>query len=219
MAKRSGWVTGTVIVLIGILLLLNTTGTYKIGSIWTYIPSLFVLLGLYSLIKSRFRDLFGPLVLIFVGGVWQLVSLGELEGSEAWDLWPAILIILGISILFNRRRRFVSEWEGDEFEVVSVSGRSNRNIEPSKFTKGSATAVLGDVNVDLRGSEISSPSELEAVSVLGDLKIRVPEEWNVRIEGTSFLGSIKDKRPEMDRGSEPDLVIDGVAVLGDITIS
>jgi hypothetical protein len=37
--------TGAVIVIIGVLLLLSTTGVYDVGIPWRYVPSLFILLG------------------------------------------------------------------------------------------------------------------------------------------------------------------------------
>jgi len=45
------------------------------------------------------------LVLIVVGIIALLVSLGVITGSIWTFVWPAILIILGLSFLFGRHHR------------------------------------------------------------------------------------------------------------------
>jgi hypothetical protein len=52
------------------------------------------------------RSLFWPLVLIGVGLVWLLNSLGVLQTAHIvilLNLWPLILIVLGVHLLFGRR--------------------------------------------------------------------------------------------------------------------
>ncbi len=49
--------------------------------------------------------MFIGLVLIAVGIIWLLVKLGVLTGSIWGYTWPAILIILGLVLLFGHRRR------------------------------------------------------------------------------------------------------------------
>jgi hypothetical protein len=45
---------GAIILIFGILLLFRTTGIYDTGQLLRYIPSLFVLLGIYALWKTVF---------------------------------------------------------------------------------------------------------------------------------------------------------------------
>ena len=76
--------TGGVIILIGLLLLLSTTGLLEIRSIWEWVPLLFVLLGVWALLRSEFRNLVGPLAVVLAlrAGSWRLaygaVGLGVL---------------------------------------------------------------------------------------------------------------------------------------------
>lgn len=74
-------ILGAVIVLLGALLLLDTTGIYETGPLFRYTPSLFVLVGLYVLYVSRFRNLVGPIALLLVAGGVQLVTLDII----GWD--------------------------------------------------------------------------------------------------------------------------------------
>jgi hypothetical protein len=56
--------------------------------------------------RAHYRSLFWPVVLIGVGVLWLLTNLGYLTTVrmvEIWRLWPALLILAGIDILFARR--------------------------------------------------------------------------------------------------------------------
>ena len=67
--------TGAVIEILGILLLLSTTGVYDVGSVWRYVPSLFILLGVWALSRSDFRNVRGPVILILIADTVQLLTL------------------------------------------------------------------------------------------------------------------------------------------------
>ena len=113
-------VVGVLVVVIGLLLLLNTTDLYDTRFLFDYIPSVFVLLGLYAMVRSRFRNLFGPLVVVVVAGVWQLTALDVVAGDEVADLWPLFVVLFGLSVWRGRRRTAT---------VVLDSGRSRTRIE------------------------------------------------------------------------------------------
>ncbi len=58
--------------------------------------------------------MFIPGLIIVVGVVWLLKSLGILN-SDIWSLiWPVALIILGISMLFRKGRRFAGQPRRDQ---------------------------------------------------------------------------------------------------------
>ncbi len=50
-------VIGALIVLVGLVLLLETTNVYDADYLFRYIPSLFVILGLFVMVRSRFRNI------------------------------------------------------------------------------------------------------------------------------------------------------------------
>lgn len=56
--------------------------------------------------RAHYRSLFWPVVLIGVGVLWLLTNLGYLTAVrmvEIWRLWPVLLILAGVDILFARR--------------------------------------------------------------------------------------------------------------------
>lgn len=57
-------VLGALVIVIGLALLAETTGYADVSVFWTYVPSLFVLLGLFALVASGFRNVVGPVIVV-----------------------------------------------------------------------------------------------------------------------------------------------------------
>ncbi len=66
---------GAIVFILGVLLLLKTTGIYDTGELLMYIPSLFILLELYVFWRSGFSDVVRSIILIVVFAAIQLLIL------------------------------------------------------------------------------------------------------------------------------------------------
>ena len=59
--------------------------------------------------ERGYRSLFWPVILIGVGVLWLLTQLGVFDAADwssplgLWPLWPAVLIVLGLDMIFGRR--------------------------------------------------------------------------------------------------------------------
>lgn len=86
----------------------------------------------------------------------------------------------------------------------------------------SVNAVLGDANIDLREAHYSAREVvISATSVLGSVKLTVPPNVHVIVEGNGVLGDFKEpsgKVPEALTADSPVVRVRGVAVLGDVTV-
>ncbi|HEX6256079.1 MAG TPA: DUF1707 domain-containing protein [Euzebyales bacterium] len=82
-----------------------------------------------------------------------------------------------------------------------------------------ALAVMGDALIDLQGVEFQGDVlVINAISVMGDVEIVVPEGVAVDLRGLSVMGS---RTVEIDGDVAPDapvVRVDGVAVMGDVTV-
>ena len=61
--------------------------------------------------NRRFPNLFWPIILIGVGGLYLLSNLGMIEMIsfyEIWRLWPVFLVIAGVNMLFGRNNRWLA---------------------------------------------------------------------------------------------------------------
>lgn len=218
--------TGLIVVVIGILLLLGTTGTYDVGRLWRYVPSLFVLLGVWAIIRSGGRNLAGPAILIIVAGTVQLLTLELITGATIGAWWPALIVLFGVSIIVGhwRRRRRVPTVDADDFDLLGVFGGSQRRVGSASFTGGTATAVFGGIEVDLRDAAVAEPpAVITAVALFGGVELVVPEEWNVAIDALPVFGAVEDdrRRPRADvePPDGPDLIVTGFVAFGGISIT
>jgi hypothetical protein len=86
----------------------------------------------------------------------------------------------------------------------------------------SVNAVLGDANIDLREAHYSAREVvISATSVLGSVKVTVPPNVHVIVEGNGVLGDFKEpsgKVPEELTADSPVVRVRGIAVLGDVTV-
>lgn len=218
--------TGTVIALIGIILLLSTTGFVEMRSVWGWIAALFVLVGVWALIRSEFRNLVGPIMLIAIAGTFFLRNVGLLPDGVIGIWWPLFVVLFGLLIMINRsRRRQRIRLEGHqagEVTSVAVFGSDERRPVTEQFTGGELVAVFGDARLDLSDAGVRvRPAIVETITVFGSTEIRVPEGWDVRLETLSVFGETSDRRrrvDDQDSTDDPELIVTGVALFGDIEI-
>ena len=104
------YVIGGVLVILGLLLLLSTTGLLPLNLGWGFIgdwwPLLLVGWGLYGLVSGgrlRFRS--WAVILLLLGILFQLAELGFWEWSNLARLWPGLIVLAGLLILLRRRGR------------------------------------------------------------------------------------------------------------------
>jgi hypothetical protein len=123
------------------------------------VPSLFILLGLWALYRSDFRNVTGPLILILIAGTVQLLALGLITGEVIASWWPALIVLFGLSVIFGhwRRTRRVPSVTTDDFDLIGIFGGSEQRVASTSFRGGTATAVFGGVEVDLRDVEVGDP--------------------------------------------------------------
>ncbi|MBI9045250.1 MAG: hypothetical protein JEZ06_12240 [Anaerolineaceae bacterium] len=71
--------------------------------------------------KQGYRSLFWPFLLVGVGVIWLLSNLGFIPSANLWALlrlWPLILIVMGLDILFGRRSPLIGAFIG----FVAIAG-------------------------------------------------------------------------------------------------
>ncbi len=105
---------------------------------------------------------------------------------------------------------------------VAVMGDCKRRGEWTVPPKHAATAVMGDVVLDLRAATFQAPvTDIVATSVMGDIKILVNESTSVEIDGTPIMGDFEqrpDKTPAKLTPDSPTVRVHGYAVLGNVRV-
>ena len=239
--SASRLIFGIIVIGIGVLFLLNSAGIADTSGLLRWWPMIIVLVGVWRLIAGKFRSLFGPLLLIAIGAILQIWNLNAFDMNLGKFLWPAIIIVVGIAILAggarrrNRGRRnsptsgnaspiidvdaFASTADDDDATLHAVVGTQDRVIS-GDFQSGSINVVMGSGSLDLRNARvINKPATLEVSVMMGEVKVRVPADWNVRIVNSIQVGEAKDIRAGQNDDDDPDLIIRGSLKMGGLQIT
>lgn len=109
----------------------------------------------------------------------------------------------------------------DVLNISAVFGSVNRVVTSKNFKGGEVSSVFGGVELNLMKAELSGTAVLDVAAVMGGLEIIVPANWKVRVDITTILGGVDDKRPvEFIPNDESDkiLVLTGSCVFGGVEI-
>ena len=229
MGGSGRWIIGIALVVVGVVVLLSNTGVIELGGLIRWTPSLLILLGILKMVANRFRRNTGPIILIAVGVVVQLIVLGF---SAIALLWPALLILIGVVILFGRGRRQSSQAteahqpteahtvHNVEGNLATVMGTTDRRVSHADLSGEEIVTVMGTSKLDMRDISISDmPAELNITCVMGQVNIRVPSDLSVAIDNSTVMGESKDERRGAPSSAEAaDLTITGTVVMGSLKI-
>jgi len=227
-------IMGLIFVIVGGGLLLDTFGViefWPLLQIWW--PSALMIVALVKL-ATRSGSLFGSGMLFTVGALLQLGNLDLISGF--WSaFWPIILILIGVSMLFDRKKKynpFVKNqatsgegnglpYEDNRVDANAVFSGSEIRVTSKKFTGGSANAVFGGLELDLRSAEIEGNLAVLACSaIFGGIELKVPPHWTVHVKGTPIFGGIDDNTNRFRDTNVvgPTLVLDATVIFGGIEI-
>jgi hypothetical protein len=214
-------VIGGIVVVLGVLLLLGTTGTFETESLVQYVPSLFVLAGAYAIVRSGFRNLVGPVVLILVAGSVQLLVLDVITDAFVATYWPVLVVVVGLAILLSWGRGPDPTVLTEDLDLVAVFGGVERRPVGERFRSADIAVAFGGAELDLRDATSNHPSEVDALVLFGGAEVYVPEDWVVEVDALPVFGAVTDERPRAPlarEGETPDLVVTGAVAFGGITV-
>lgn len=206
---------GIAIVAVGVGFMLDSLNIYNfnhiIGDWW---PSLIVLAGLASLFSSP-RQFLWPLTIVFAGILLQLRQLNVLN-FDIWGLiWPAIIIIGGLSLIAQRSGHTKPQTTDDNIVdmFVTFSGLEAKN-QSDTFAGGKITALFGGVTLDLLKAKITDKATIDIFTAFGGIELRVPEGWRVKASGLPLFGGWDNKTEMPEDKDAPTLYIRGTCMFG-----
>jgi hypothetical protein len=145
--------------------------------------------------RGNYRSLFWPVVLIGAGVLWLLSNLGYIsyvQVIDLWRLWPVLLILAGIDLLFGRRVPLVGAGFG--LLVVALVAyvlafgmpiRVNANAQSEVVTETYSTpidrATAADVTLDFWSDPVSIHALSDTQNVID---ARITHTGSVRFSGT-----------------------------------
>ena len=203
-------IIGSVLIVLGGLLLLSNTDVINLDWGWDFIrtwwPIILIAWGLWELVSGGFRFRMWPVVLLLLGIGFQLSALDLWE----WDfsvVWPVFIVIVGLAILLRRRGRRERHRRRASGLVVdgvvegttvshpgSVAGSGSGSYSGNG---GSWRAVFNNLEEDYTGREFRG-GEVEANfgNVVLDLRGATLPDEGARLDVNLTFGGLHLRVPE-----------------------
>jgi predicted membrane protein len=215
-------VFGAVMLTLGVLWTLDNLNLMDADSILRWWPALLAWFGVF-----RIFGILGPRsvvsgTLFFAVGFWMLLrELGVVHVS-IFRLWPVFLIVLG-AVLVWRSMRGEQEPEGADRDAhprpFAIMGGVVRSIESQELVAIEATAVMGGVELDLRGAKSRDREVIvDVFAWWGGVELFVPDDWRVVTEISPIMGGVEDKSRLAAPEAVTTLVVRGFAIMGGVEI-
>ena len=217
-------VPAIVLIGIGALFLLNNLHILYAREIVKYWPALLIAAGIVKLVDSSDASgRAGGGVILGVGAIFMARNLGYLDVGIR-DLWPLILIGLGLMMLFDRTMKIGQNLKGggSGTKEAAVFSGGKRVIEDQNFTGAQYDTVFGGFELDLRRANIQGDEAVLVLNaVFGGIEARIPESWAVVVKGAGVFGAFQDSTSHPDPRIYPNpkrLILKGGAVFGGVEV-
>jgi hypothetical protein len=144
--------------------------------------------------------------------------------AEAWKpVLAACAALLIVGLLFSQPSTLAQDEQlkngSDTFSDLAIMGGVKRTNLSRDFRGGEATAVMGGIEIDLRDAVMDrSEAVLDVSSVMGGVKIRVPEDWTVVSRVSSIMGGFDDNTRHPAE-SEHRLILKGTVLMGGLKVT
>jgi len=212
---------GLFLVLLGIGFMLDQLGLnflqFNVFNLW---PFIFILIALPMLLK---KQIIGGLIFLTLGCAFLFANF--FGYSIFGMIWPIIIIIVGISIIFRPKR-----WDNhdDSFSNSSTVEKDWINesvvfwgmdyvVKSDNFEGGKVECVFGGFKLDLRKAKIKDDAALELNAVFGAGELLLPRDVRVQVESTSVMGGVTNSTMS-GKTEDPLIRIKASAVCGGVDI-
>ena len=158
---------------------------------------------------NRSRGYFWGIILIALGLLFLLQNMDYLDvGNVFQDYWPAILILIGVKMLFDRRKRSTSEThffggsekynngdthsKSDSFESTSAEAYNNifgdirLRFDDRAINKFFTNNVFGDIDLDFSQSKFEESASIRVNGIFGDVEIKIHDAGHFLDDGPGF---------------------------------
>lgn len=130
----------------------------------------------------------------------------------------ALAGVVGAARLLRHALHSRGDAESDEVALVAIFGGVNLESRSEAFRGGSMFSWFGGIAVDLRDVQLAEGARLSLHSLVGGIAIKIPPGWRVESRLRSVAGGVAIDAPEPDDPDAPQLVLDGMAMLGGIAV-
>ena len=230
-------VIGIILVVLGGLFLLDSMNVidFNVARVIFSFPAILIILGIVLLLNTTKR-LLGVMILI-VGMFFMVPRIFPFVYYDGHIVFPVLLIVFGIYIILRRRTYRTPEGEykhsqdehtkhykgydqinSDRVDDVSIFGGGHKIIISDNFKGGNITNIFGGSEIDLKDCKLApGVNVIDFVAVFGGSNIIVPSDWKILIDVLPVFGGFSNKvRRDPNAVIDPDktLLIKGFVLFG-----
>lgn len=187
------------------------------GTVWA---TGLILAGLMTIFSSRRASLrVWGLLLMTIGVSIGLGAYGVINISVWKIFWPVMLIAIGLIVSVGsgghkRSKKSVADDSGNE-KIAIFYGEESR--VKGDYTGGSATAIFGGVELDLRRANIKDGAVIDIFTFCGGVSISLPDDVIVKNEVRGVLGGSEDKTVSKSSAKKT-IILRGECILGGLEV-
>ncbi len=187
------------------------------GTVWA---ASLILAGLMTIFSSRRVSLrVWGLLLMTIGVSIGLGAYGVINISVWKIFWPVMLIAIGLIVSVGsgghkRSKKSVADDSGNE-KIAIFYGEESR--VKGDYTGGSATAIFGGVELDLRRANIKDGAVIDIFTFCGGVSISLPDDVIVKNEVRGILGGSEYKTVSKSSAKKT-IILRGECVLGGLEV-
>ena len=225
MKKTTSIIWGIVLVAIGLILGANSLGITKINIFFEGWWTLFIIIPCFIGLFND-DDKTGSLIGLLIGIVLLLACQNVIQFELVWKLiWPAILVIIGLSIIFkdvfkgkvsDEIKKINATQTKENTITATFSGQNLRCDE--EFKGAELTAVFGGIEYDLRNAIFTQDCVINTSSIFGGIDIFVPEDVKIKIRSTSIFGGVSNKKKNQEQSDSHTIYINATCLFGGVDI-
>jgi Domain of unknown function (DUF5668)/Cell wall-active antibiotics response 4TMS YvqF len=222
-------IPAVVLIVVGTLFLLGNLHVLPSLNWFDFWPVILIVIGLMKLLEAPRKGSYLVGAILFGLGIVFLSDNLNFLPFPVWDLWPLALIAVGAWLLFERMPWATGRAEfrrpcasgSDALNLTAVFSGGKRKFDGQEFRGGMVSAVFGGFELDLRKAVIAGDSVLLRVdAVFGGCEIKIPEAWNVEMQGAAVFGGFSDetRHPPAGAPGTKQFIIKGGAVFGGVVV-
>ena len=180
---------------------------------------LFIVAGGVVMLLSDVRNYLWALLVIGLGVLFQLKQFGIVDVNP-WQLfWPAIIIVLGVSVMTSRGSSRGKIAASDREDVMAILSGSEVRVESKDFKGSRVTSICGGAMIDLRKAVIKKEATIDVFAFWGGIEIIVPEHVMVKNNTSVIMGGVEQQAGgDAVKEGGPILYVTGDVVMSGVEI-
>lgn len=190
---------------------------------WT----LFIIVPCFiGLFKEREKT--GNVIGLAIGVILLLCCQDMIDFETVWKLLvPAILIIIGVSLIFkdafgskiNEEIKKLNESKTKDGGYCATFSGQNIKFDGEKFNGTDLNAIFGGIKCDLRNAIIENDVVINTSSIFGGTEIYIPENVKVKVKSTSIFGGVDEKKQnKIENADAHTIYINATCLFGGVEI-